>query len=104
MKSGRLDTPIKIQRRSVTVDPTGAQLEMWSDLVTLRAELLKQTGREFVSSGAGFTERRAVFRARFANGPTTDDRLVSDGLVFDIVDIREIGRRRGLEFHCVERA
>jgi hypothetical protein len=45
-----------------------------------------------------------VFRVRYVAGVKLDDRLTYEGATFDVKELKEIGRRRGLEIRCVARA
>jgi hypothetical protein len=44
-----------------------------------------------------------VFRIRYIEGVTPADRIVSSDRVFDVKEIKELGRRRGLELRAVAR-
>ncbi len=103
MRAGRLDRTITVQRFTSTPDDYGTPVETWSDVATLRAEVVQASTSEFIRAGA-VDETVIVFRARFLDGITNADRVVHGGEAFDVKETREIGRRRGLEIRCVRSA
>lgn len=104
MRAGRLDRTITVQRVTSAVDDFGTPVESWSDIATLRAEIVQASTREFFKDDAPRDNATIVFRTRFLDGITNADRVAYDGRLFDITDTKEIGRRRGLELRCVARA
>jgi len=44
-----------------------------------------------------------VFRIRYSEGVTPAERIVSSDRVFDVKEIKEIGRRRGLTLRAAAR-
>ncbi len=103
MRAGRLDRTITLQRFTSAPDDFGTPVETWSDVATLRAEIVQGSTAEFMRGGA-VDETVIVFRTRFLAGITNTDRVTFDGAVFDVKETKEIGRRRGLELRCVARA
>lgn len=105
MKAGALDRKITIQRVTTGSTASGAVSETWATLVTLRAELVQASTAEFQRAFGASTETAAIFRTRFYSSPyygdvTVADRVSYEGATFSIVEIKEIGRRRGLELRC----
>jgi len=99
MKAGQLDRVIVVQRYTVVGDDGyGNQIEEWADLVTLRAQLIQAGTEEYIRDYGQSDETVIVFRTWFVDGMTTDDRVVYNGLIHDIKEMKEIGRRNGLEF------
>lgn len=103
MRAGKLDKEISVGRRTDVVDEYGTPRPTWTPLATLRAEVLQQSAREFFANGAASTETLAVFKTRFVAGLTSSDQITYDGKTYDITEVKEIGRRRGLELHAVSR-
>ena len=100
MKAGRLDRRIALQRKTATQNDYGEEVVTWSTLATVWAEMLPGAGRESFTAQqfAGFIN--ATFRVRWSTvsaGLTDIDRISFDGRVFNITEVREIGRREGLE-------
>lgn len=101
MKSGQLREEITLQRATVTVDDAGTPADTWADLATLRAEKVEQSTVEAIRAFGASDEELVVFRARFFEGLTNADRVVWNGLAFNIRQIAPIGHRKGLELRCV---
>lgn len=101
MKAGPLDRRATIQRKSVTYDDYGQEIESWSDLRTLPAQVIQQSGREFLAADQVQAERRVLFRMRWFGGVTVLDRVIYDARVHNIQDVKELGRREGVELMTV---
>jgi SPP1 family predicted phage head-tail adaptor len=101
MRAGKLDRSIIIERKAETVKPSGAVVSAWTIVATVRAEIVQQSASEFLT---GYGEAEAgsiIFRIRHLAGITTADRVTYTGKVYDLKEIKEIGRRRGLELRAV---
>ena len=101
MRAGSLNRLITIERHTETVTASGAVSLTWTPIATVRAELVRQSATEFLS---GFGEGESVtviFRVRYLRGVTTADRIVFEGTAYDLQEVAEIGRRRGLELRVV---
>ncbi|MDE4173668.1 phage head closure protein [Phaeobacter sp. PT47_59] len=102
IRAGKLDRQITIERKGETVAASGAVMSEWLPVATIRAELVQRSADEYL---AGFGEADAggaVFRIRYLAGITTADRVTCDGEAYDIDEIAELGRKRGLELRCSE--
>lgn len=100
MRAGRLDRTITIERATETISPSRSVSAVWTAIASPRAEVLQASTNEFLA-GMGEGERTSiVFRIRFLAGITTEDRVTYSGAAYNIREIREIGRRRGLELRC----
>lgn len=100
IKAGKLDRQITIVREAETVAASGAVSKDWAPVTTTRAELVQRRADEYLT---GFGEAEAggvVFRLRYLAGISAADRVVFDGVSYDIDEIAELGRRRGLELRC----
>lgn len=84
MFSGRLRSRITLQRRSVTRDATGAEVETWAELSTVWADIEALPGREFWASQAVTSSQVLRFRVRYLAGVTTLDRILYDGRLWNI--------------------
>lgn len=101
IRAGKLDRQITFERETETVAASGAVSKAWAPVATVRAELVQRGADEYL---AGFGEAEngsAVFRIRYLAGITTADRVTCDGVAYDIDEIAELGRKRGLELHTV---
>jgi SPP1 family predicted phage head-tail adaptor len=101
MRAGKLDRRIAIERQTQTVSPAGTVSSTWQAFVTARAEIVQQSALEFLREH-GEAERIAlIFRIRWPSQPiVTTDRVQYQGAAYDLVEIKELGRRRGLELRC----
>jgi len=101
MKAGKLDRKITIQAATHTVDAYGVPAPAWSTFATMRAQLIQGSTEEFIRAGGAAPEAVAVFRIRWIAGVTTSHRILHGGATFNIKELKEIGRRRGLELRCI---
>lgn len=101
MRAGKLDRTITIQRFAATVDELGTPVQTWTDLATVRAQLVQQNTEEFIRGFGASDETAVIFRIRWLDGVTNADRIVYAGQNHNIKETKEIGRRRGLELRTV---
>src|SRR5690554_1229994 len=99
MRSGSLDRRVTLERFTVTEDEYGGDVEAWVTLATVFAEVRQQGGKEFLAAAQETASRRVVFFIRYYPGLTVQDRVAYDGRNHDVVEVREIGRRDGVELH-----
>lgn len=104
LKAGKLDKQITIEREVETVAASGAVSTAWHVVATVRAELVQRSADEFLTGFGEAEAGSAVFRIRYLAGLTTADRVICGGVVYDIDEIAEQGRRRALELHCARAA
>jgi SPP1 family predicted phage head-tail adaptor len=100
MRAGALDRSITIERVTTASSASGAVTEAWATLSTLRAQLVQASTEEFQRAHGASTETAVIFRTRYLAGVTLADRVTYDGAAFNLKEIKEIGRRRGLELRC----
>lgn len=103
MRAGKLDRVIRIDRATYTDDGAGNQIELWAPVATLRAQLIEASTEEFQRAYGASSETATIFRTRFMEGVTLADRVIYDGGEHNLKQIKEIGRRRGLELRCERR-
>lgn len=104
MRAGKLDRTIAIERKTETVSPAGTVVTAWTNLATVRAEIVTQSASEFLTGFGEAENGTIVFRVRYLAGITTADRVTYAGQAYDLKEITEIGRRRGLELRAVATA
>ena len=98
MRAGNLDRSIVIESYvSQGQDETGQEVAGWVTLATMRAELVQPSTDEYFAANAIDAAVSIVFRTRYVAGVTAQSRITSDGRYFNIDEIKDIGRRRGLE-------
>ena len=101
--AGNLDRRIILKRRTVEKDRYGAEIEAWTEYADTRGERVTNSARDFLRAEGEGSETAAVFRVRWRPDVSLEDQASVDGRDFDIVEIVEIGRKRGLELRCRER-
>ena len=104
MKAGLLDRRVMLQRRTVVYDDYGGEIEAWAELATVPAQVIEQSGREFLAADQIQAEKRVLFRLRWIEGVTVLDRVSHDGRLHNIQDVKELGRREGVELATVAAA
>ena len=97
IRSGNLDRQITLERKSETVSVSGAVMSAWSEIATVRAELVQQSADEYLRGYGEAEQGNLIFRIRYLDGLTTADRVIYEGAAYDVDQIAELGRRRGLE-------
>ena len=100
MRAGRLDRRLTIQSRTLARNARGDESASWSNTATVWASRRDVSGREFFSSSEIRADISTVFRIRHRDGVSVLDRVIEDGLTYDIVHIARIGRREGLDLVC----
>lgn len=86
--------------RATTKDSYGEEIIAWTPLLTVWASKADERGREYLASNVERAETRTLFRVRWRSDLKAQDRLICEGIDYDIEGIAEIGRRRGLELIC----
>ncbi|MWP39967.1 head-tail adaptor protein [Rhodobacter sphaeroides] len=105
MRAPRFDRRVQIQRARLA-DDGFASLEVWADhgppLWAARADLSDSERWSAGEVAASVTTRFTLHRTAFARSLTPKDRLLCDGRSFEILGIKESGRRF-LELTCSAR-
>ncbi|ALK09504.1 phage head closure protein [Blastochloris viridis] len=102
MRAGNLDRTITIQSFASGVDDYGTPIEQWSDVATVRAQIVQASTDEFLAAFGETDKTAIIFRVRWLDGVTTEHRVVYAGKSLNIREMKEIGRRKGLELRCEE--
>lgn len=103
MRAGRLDRRITIQGKSITQSDSGEEVVTWGVVATVWAEKIENRGDERFAARQIVGHAVRTFRFRWSDTVSevsTEHRIVFDGRSFDITDVREIGRREGIEVDC----
>lgn len=101
MRAGNLDRVIEIETNTPVIDPgSGEHVPAWSPLATMRAQIVEQSTEEFFKAGGILSDDTVVFRTRYVVGVTTMSRILYAGRYYNIGQIKEIGRRQGLELRA----
>jgi SPP1 family predicted phage head-tail adaptor len=101
MRAGKLDREIIIETVTTTVDDAGTPVETWAPLATLRAELKDNASDETHNEQGDTTRQLVTFETRYVPGVTVAARIMYQGEPYNLLQVREIGRGRGLELKAV---
>ncbi len=101
MRAGKLDSTIIFEKSSTDIDDNGTPVQEWQACHTVRAEIIQESTEEFVRGFGASDEVRTVFRIRWLRDLTLAYRIRHGGRIHNIKEIKELGRRRGLELRCV---
>jgi SPP1 family predicted phage head-tail adaptor len=108
MKPERFDRTITLERFTFTTDEgSGEQVLTWSTLATVQASKKDVSDSERVASAEVAAEIGTRFQIRWDSSVADlnpKDRLVYDGRTYEIVAVKELGRRDGLEISANARA
>ena len=100
VRAGKLDRTITIERATITPDENGTPVQTWATLATVKAEMLEMGSQDFMRTYGASFEAVGIFRIRWMDGLTLADRVLYNGKHYLMEDIKEIGRRVGLELRC----
>lgn len=102
MRTGKLDRVIRIDTYSAGVpDEYGTVQPGYVELATMRAQIIQASTEEFQRAYGASGETAIIFRTHFVEGVSTNDRIVYEGANFNVKEVKEIGRRAGLELRCI---
>lgn len=103
MRAGRLDSFITIQQLTSTRDPVfGSEVQTWSTLTQVWAEVRDLSGREFTQARQTGTQITTEITIRHRTDVTPKQRILDDGRTLEISNVMQIGRREGLRLMCEE--
>ncbi len=103
MRAGQLDREITIQEYSEgTPDEYGNSVPGYVDVATVRAQLIQSTIEEYQRAYGEGANTAVIFRIRWTDQIETSSQITYGGKTFNIREIKEIGRRNGLELRCEE--
>lgn len=107
MKAGPLDRRITLQRATTTTNSLNEPVKTWADIATVWAAKLevRDSERQRAAETAAVIDTRFQIRwSSTVSDVDAADRVVFGGRVFNIVGVKEIGRREGLELSCQARS
>src|SRR4051794_1564927 len=100
MRAGKLNQTITIERHAEVLDDYGVPRETWAPIATMKAEIVQASSDEFLSSAGQASETVIIFRTRFIEMTPADRVSSTTGQVFNVKELRPIGRRSGLEIRA----
>ena len=101
---GLLDRRVTIQSNTPTTDGAGQEVESWSTVATVWMGVKPQRGGERFQAHQVLGKAVTTFQARHRTDVTVLNRLQYNGQDWDIHDVREIGRKRGIEIDATARS
>ena len=98
MNVGTLDRQITLQRSSITgSDAVGGSIIAWATLQKVWSRVVPMSGSESLRLERQVSSETSRFFIRYFAGLTVKDRISYDGKLWDIQNIRELGRKESLE-------
>jgi SPP1 family predicted phage head-tail adaptor len=107
MRPQQLDRRITLERYGVAYNSDNEPTEAWAALATVWASATPVSDGERVRAaevGATISMRFQIRYSAAVADLSPKDRIVYDGRTFDITNIKEIGRREGLEISAAAAA
>ena len=107
MKATGRDRLVTIRRLALTYNDDNEPMTEWSDLAQVWAEKRDISDGEKVRAaqvGATMTARFRMLWSEQISDVNPKDRIALDGREYDIVGVKEIGRRDGLEITAASAA
>jgi SPP1 family predicted phage head-tail adaptor len=104
MRAGKLDRRLTIQRATIVLTPPfNEPVETWVDVATVWAQQRPNRGAERFSAQEINGEAVMTFHIRYRSDVTVKDRIRYEGRTWNILDVREVGRRVVTEIDAVAR-
>jgi len=97
MRAGSLDRRVTIRRQSQNRNEYNELENVWNDVRTVAASRTDLSATERFVAGQLYAVRAVTFRTRYMADLLPTDRLVCEGVTYEVKGIRELGRREGLE-------
>ncbi|MFN3584839.1 phage head closure protein [Phenylobacterium sp.] len=107
MRGGELDRRVTLLYATTEPNGLGEEVETWRTLATVWASYSPTSDGERVRAAEVAAVIEARFRIRWSRSLTAltpKNRLRFEGREFNIIGVKEIGRREGLEISAAARA
>jgi SPP1 family predicted phage head-tail adaptor len=104
MRAGKLDRRVTIQRATIAPNGFNEPVETWTDVATVWAQQRPNRGAERFSAQEINGQAVMTFHIRYRTDLRVSDRIIYGGRVWNVIDIREVGRRVVTEFDAVAEA
>ncbi len=107
LAAGKMDRRITLERFVTSVDQHNEPVLLWSALATRAASYEPISDGERFRAGETAATASARFVIRHSStvaGLNPKDRLIFDGRTWQILHVKEIGRREGIEISATVRA
>lgn len=107
MRAGKLDRRVTLERFTTTTDSYNEPVKSWATLAVRSASFEPVSDGERMRSSEVTATASARFQIRHSTvvaDLNPKDRLIFDGVTYQILNVKEIGRREGIEISAVARA
>jgi SPP1 family predicted phage head-tail adaptor len=107
MRAGELDRRISLMRNQPSQSARGGLTDNWVAIATLYASVKYDRGGERFATQQVVGQGIVTFRVRWDaawSDFNVKDRVSFDGRDYDVRDVREIGRREGIEIDATARS
>lgn len=104
MRAGSLDREITIGRIVNAPNPTEPWIPgepTWIEVAAVRAQLFQADTEEFIRTFGEAQVATVIFRIRYVDGVQLTDQVIYGNTLYDLKEVKEIGRRKGLELRTV---
>lgn len=103
MRPGRMDRRITLQTPTTSTGTTGQPLNTYASLATVWANKREVSGTERNQEGQEIASGVTLFTIRWRSDVGAKERVAHDGVTYDIVFTKELGREQYLELHTERR-
>ena len=97
--AGDLTERITFERANSIVGPGGKVTTVWTAIATVWAQELDPIAAETADANGVLETGRITYRARYLD-ITPADRVRHGDSIFNIVSVKKLGRRTGIEIQC----
>lgn len=104
MNAGMMDRRITVQTYSTSNNDWNHPVKTWSDLTSVWASKTDKRETEVNELNQTVAITRSIFTIRHLANLSTTARIVYDGDNYEILGIKELGRREGMQITTERRA
>ena len=104
MRAGPRNAKVIIEQRTESsVDSVGDPVESWATFSTQWAEIITQSGKEFLEAREQHSELSHILKMRYISGVTPKMRINNAGNFYNILAVFDPSKRgRALKLYCTE--
>ena len=101
MRAGALDRRLTIQRAITTPNAFNEPVASWADVATVWARQQPNRGAERFAAQQIVGQGTMTFQIRYRTDVRVTDRILYQGRIWNVLDVREVGRRVITEIDAV---
>jgi SPP1 family predicted phage head-tail adaptor len=101
MRAGALDRRLTIQRATTTPNAFNEPVASWTDVATVWAQPRPNRGAERFAAQQIVGQGMMTFQIRYRTDVRVTDRILYQGRIWNVLDVREVGRRAITEIDAV---